>query len=187
MGIRSLIPVALALATFALGAGCGGGGGGGEGASDNPTPVLTVTLIPTPTVTEQPPSPTPTPASSSAARVAFDLSASAAIIAARVDVVYDQAKGSFAGSGSGDTSCTLGSSDVFASHDDGVLRLGLVSASGLALPATVTCTFEETAGALVASDLGITSATVAILDSTGLPVAGNPDALAVTVTVTRAR
>jgi len=189
MGFRPLISVALALAALAFGGGCGSGGSGSDGASGNPTPAPTAPRTPAPTATERPPSstPTPTPAGSSAARVAFDLSASATIIAARVDVAYDRARGSFAGSGSSDTTCMLGSSDMFASNDDGVLRLGLVSAHGLALPAVITCTFDETAGPLAASDLTITSTTVAILDPNGIPVAGNPGVLAVTATVTRAR
>ena len=187
--VESRILAAVAMAALAFSVSCGGGGGNNDGASGNPTPTRTAAHTPTPTHTEQAatPAPSATPPGLSTASVVFDLSAGTTIIAASADVTYDRAKGSFAGSGSGSTECAISTSDMFVPNDNGILKLGLNSAAGLDLPASITCTFDEIAGPLTASDLTITSKTVAVLDASGIPVAGDSNALAVRVTVTQAR
>ncbi len=146
-------------------AACGGGGGGGGG-SGTPDPTGTPTPVPTST-----PVPTLT--------LVLTLSASSDLAAASFSVGYEAGRGTFTGSGA-QTQCRLASSDTLAVNDDdaGSLRVAMLPADPqqrptLALPTTLTCSFDATGGAVSSADLRISGKKVGVVDATGVVVLGD--------------
>src|SRR6266481_4402419 len=140
-GFVSLMAVAL------FSAGCGGGGGG-HGDSNHveptstPAPIATATPIPT-------------------VSLVLTVSSSRDVAAASFSVGYEAGRGSFTGSGA-QAQCHLGSNDTLAVNDDdaGTLKVAIVPAdptraANLALPTTLTCSFDATGGAVTAAGLRI--------------------------------
>ena len=145
--------------------------------------------MPTATGVVATPTTAATPGPVTTASVAFAVSATNGVnpISASFSVTYDSAKGSFTGAAA-TTACTLsGSTDSFVSNDNdtGTLQLALNSQAGLTLPATITCTFDQAAGAITPADLTIANKVIAVLDQNQIPVAGNPDDLIIGTTVTQ--
>lgn len=150
-------------------AACGGGGGGGgseppPGPTNTPTPVATATPVPTLTLV-------------------LTLSASSDLAAASFSVGYEAGRGTFTGSGA-QTQCHLASADTLAVNDDdaGTLRVAMLPADPerqptLALPTTLTCSFDATGGAVSTADLRIGSKKVGVIDASGVVVVGDSSRL----------
>ena len=145
-------------------AACGGGGGGDAGnvpsPTRTPTPVATATPVPTLTLV-------------------LTLSASSDIAAASFSVGYEAGRGTFTGSGA-QAQCHLASADILALNDDdaGTLRVAMLPADparqpALALPTTLTCSFDATGGPISTADLRIGTKKVGVIDATGVVVAGD--------------
>jgi hypothetical protein len=146
-------------------AGCGGGGGGhGDSiqaqATSTPVPVATATPIVT-------------------ASLVLTLSSSVDVAAASFSVGYDAGRGSFTGSGA-QTQCHLGSNDTLAVNDDdaGTLKVAILPAdpthaATVALPTTLTCSFDETGGSTTSGDLHVGSTKIGVVDARGVVVAGD--------------
>jgi hypothetical protein len=149
-----------------------GGGGGGHGDPGGPIPVPTLTPTPLATAT-----PVPT------MNLVLTLASSIDVAAASFSVGYEAGRGTFTGSGA-QTQCHLGSTDILAVNDDdaGTLRVAMLPADPLrkptlALPTTLTCSFDETGGALSAADLRIGNKKVGVIDASGVVVAGDASRL----------
>jgi hypothetical protein len=69
-------------------------------------------------------------------------------------VGYPSEKGDFAGSADA-VDCTTSAPVIFAKNDrdDGTLALAIVNVSAIGFPLHIDCTFEQVAGALLATDL----------------------------------
>lgn len=157
--VRNAIVAALLIV-----AGCGGGGGGGHGSGGD---VAT-------------PAPTPTAGASNRVSLTLALTTTADVVAASFTVGYEAGRGSFAGSGA-QAQCRLASSDTLAVNDDdaGTLRVAILPADPvqrptIAVPTTLTCEFDQTGGTVTSGDLRITNKKVAVLDTGGVAVAGDP-------------
>ncbi|HEY2385963.1 MAG TPA: hypothetical protein VGK30_03300 [Candidatus Binatia bacterium] len=150
--------------------GCGGGGGGG---GHDTGPVATATATPVAT-----PAPVPT------AAVTLTLSSSIDLVGASFTVGYEAGRVTLLGSGA-QAQCRLASNDLIAVNDDdaGTLRVALLPSDPLqrqtlALPTTLTCDFAENGGSITAGDVRVGSKTVAVLDGSGIAVAGDGSKLA---------
>jgi hypothetical protein len=154
----------MAIALFVV-ASCGGGGGGhGDSNQVQPTstpvPIATATPIPT-------------------ASLVLTLSSSVGVAATSFNIGYDAGRGSFTGSGA-QTQCHLGSNDTLAVNDDdaGTLKVAILPAdptrtATVALPTTLTCSFDETGGTVTAHDLQVGSKKIGVIDASGVVVAGD--------------
>jgi hypothetical protein len=150
-------------------AGCGGGGGGhGDTNQVEPTstPVPIATATPIPTV-----------------NLVLTLSSSVGVAGASFAVGYEAGRGSFTGSGA-QTQCHLGSNDTLAVNDDdaGTLKVAILPADPtrapiLALPTTLTCSFDETGGSVTSGDLRVASKKIGVVDGSGVVVAGDASRL----------
>jgi len=162
-GFVSLMAVAL------FSAGCGGGGGG-HGDSNHveptstPAPIATATPIPT-------------------VSLVLTVSSSRDVAAASFSVGYEAGRGSFTGSGA-QAQCHLGSNDTLAVNDDdaGTLKVAIVPADptrapNLALPTTLTCSFDATGGAVTTAGLRIGDKKIGVIDTSGIVVAGDASRL----------
>jgi len=168
-GLATITAIALVVA-----AGCGGGGGGHGGGSNQGDPTATPVSTPVPLATA-----TPLPT----VNLALTVSSSTAVAAASFSVGYEAGRGSFTGSGA-QTQCHLASNDTLAVNDDdaGTLRVAilpgdLTRAQALALPTTLTCSFDETGGAVTAADLHVSAKKVGVVDASSVVVAGDASRL----------
>ncbi|MBI3768262.1 MAG: hypothetical protein HY271_07160 [Deltaproteobacteria bacterium] len=152
-------------------ASCGGGGGGH---SDPGGPLPVSTLTPTPLATA-----TPVPT----VDLVLTLTASIDVAAASFSVGYEAGRGTFTGSGA-QTQCHLASADTLAVNDDdaGMLRVAMLPAdplqkATLALPTTLTCSFDEVGGVVTTAGLRVGSKKVGVIDASGVVVEGDASRL----------
>lgn len=135
-----------------------------------------------------PPNPTPsaTPAgSATSATVVLHVSASAVVLGFQFSAIYPTAKGSFSGSAAS-VHCTTPSRELFTKNgkNDGTLILSLAWPTAVALPATITCTFDVAAGQqLLATDVAIGDKEVTVLTNDQKGAVGDPSTLVVDVDV----
>jgi hypothetical protein len=206
------LAVVIALATNA-GCGGGGGSGNDNGGGGDPTPTPTRTFVPIATQTivgltptaHTPAAPTPTPVGATptdgvtppnstpsatpsgtqgSATVVFHVSATATVLGFQFSVP-PTAKGRFSGSAAL-VHCSTPSRELFTKNgkDDGTLILSLAFPTALALPATITCTFDVAAGQqLLATDVTIGDKEVTVLSNDQKGVVGDPSTLVVDVSV----
>jgi len=206
--VRGIVSIAVVI-VLGVGAGCGGGGGGGNdngGVAGTPTPARTfvsatqtivgatptahTSTVPTPTPVGDgvtPPNPTPiaTPSGTQgSATVVFHVSATATVLGFQFSIP-PTAKGRFSGSAAL-VQCTTPSRELFTKNgkDDGTLILSLAFPTALALPATISCTFDVAAGQqLLATDVTISDTEVTVLSNDQKGVVGDPSMLVVDVSV----
>ena len=207
--VNGIVSIAVVIA-LGVGTGCGGGGGGGNDnggvAGTTPTPARTfvpatqtivgatptahTSTVPTPTPVGDgvtPPNPTPiaTPSGTQgSATVVFHVSATATVLGFQFSVP-PTAKGRFSGSAAL-VQCTTPSRELFTKNgkDDGTLILSLAFPTALALPATISCTFDVAAGQqLLATDVTISDTEVTVLSNDQKGVVGDPSMLVVDISV----
>jgi len=205
--VRGSVSIAVVIA-LGVGAGCGGGGGGGNDnggvAGTTPTPARTfvpatqtivgatptahTSTVPTPVgdgVTPPNPTPIATPSGTQgSATVVFHVSATATVLGFQFSVP-PTAKGRFSGSAAL-VHCSTPSRELFTKNgkDDGTLILSLAFPTPLALPATISCTFDVAAGQqLLATDVTISDKEVTVLSNDQKGVVGDPSMLVVDISV----
>ncbi len=213
-GIVSIaVVIALGVGAGCGGGGGGGNDNGGPGEpTRTPTPARTsppaptqtivgatptahtsataTTVVMTPTAvddaTPSNPVPTATPAGAQgSATVTFTMSANAGTVLGFQFSVPPTAKGRFSGSAAL-VHCSTPSRELFTKNgkDDGTLILSLAFPTPLALPATIICTFDVTAGQqLLATDVTISDKEVTILSNDQKGVVGDPSMLVVDISV----